>query len=121
MSRRLLATAAAATAAVTALAPTAASAAPTVLSTGYAVRDARGLRQATGACLATGVGAVAVVLTECGFAGEDTPYTALTVGATAVATFTAPIGEQPKTLCWAGYAVGTDATTVPFSGCTVVS
>ena len=98
-----------------------ASAAPAVISTGYAVRDARGARSATGVCVATGVEVVAVAFTECGFAGEDSPMTATSAGLVAVATFTGPIGEQPKSLCWEGYAVTTSGALVPFDGCTVVS
>lgn len=97
-----------------------ASAAPAVVSTGYAVHDAS-TRSATGFCVATGVEVVAVAFTECGFAGEDSPHTALSAGPAAVATFTGPMGEQPKWLCWKGYAVTVTGAPVPFEGCTIVS
>jgi len=96
-----------------------ASAAPTVVATGYAVRS--GARSATGFCVATGAEVVAVVITTCGFAGEDSGATAVSAGLVAVATFTGPIGEQPKSLCWEGYAVAAvTGALVPFQGCTVV-
>lgn len=120
MPRRSLLAAAAAAAVLAPHAP--ASADAVVVATGYAVRNPLGLRSATGVCVATGVGATLVVLTECGFAGEDSGHTATSAGPVAVATFTGPIGEQPKTLCWAGYAVDAlSGWSSPFSGCTQVS
>lgn len=99
-----------------------ASAAPVVVDTGYAQRDPVRPRTATAVCVAVAAGASAVAITECGFEGEESTPGVLASQAMAVATFTGLIGEQPKTLCWKGYAVAPGTVEpVPFDGCVVVS